>query len=280
MRLLLGLTQEELAGLARISRPSLVNYEQGGYSPIDDILIRLAEIFGVEPGYLRYGAPTVKNQVWIPSIPKHSQRKQNLVDELKKLLPEFIEENNFSGVVVGALADGGYTFVLGQGNDYDCLLVINPDLYDVVNNSFSKISNIQIERNKHGKVAKFDASCLAFIHREMLKLNLRFDSSEMKQSLIRQFLIKTRYITTSAAVSLEYAAISDSQAKDLLLRVADCICREIVDISLEQLLAAKDQKEHQSILDISSQPNQVSKICSVILKAAYDVLVEEQKIKP
>lgn len=278
MRLLLGLTQEELAGLAGISRPSLVNYEQGEYSPIDDISVRLAGIFGVEPGYLRYGTPVVQNQVWIPSIPKHAQRRQNLIDELGNLLPDFIAENSFSGVIVGTLANGTSAFLFGRGGHYDCLLVASSDLFNVVQNSFLDINDFSVEKINLSIVNSFGAHCLVAMHGEISRLDLEFDTKKMLQSLTRISTIKTRSVTNLDAVSLEYAAKNDRKVRDRLVKVADTICHEMFgDISLDQLLAGQLQNVFTPSFEVSAYSDPVSKAFCVILKAAYDVLAAEQK---
>ena len=281
MRLLFGLTQEELAGLAGISRPSLVNYEQGGYSPIDDILLRLAELFWVEPGYLRYGAPPVNYQVWKPNVPKHSQRKQNLIDEIEKLFPDFLEENSFSGVVVGKLADGGYAFLFGRDNHYDCLLIADQDICQVVQKSSSGLKAFHVDCNKSETVDTFDVNCLTIMHQEISKLDLQFELNEMRQSLTHLLTIKAKSVTNLDAVSLEYAAKNDKVARDRLLKVADTICRELVGggISLDELILEQKQKQYLPTLDVSAYSDPVSKTLCVILKAAYDVLAAEQKMR-
>jgi transcriptional regulator with XRE-family HTH domain len=279
MRIFFGMTQEDLAGLAGISRPSLVNYEQGAYSPIDDILIRIAKIFGVEPGYLRYGLPIVQNQVWRPSIPKHSQRKQNLIDELKNLLPEFIEENLFSGVVIGTLADGGSSFVFGRDTRYDCILLTNYDLGNIISNLICEIDNKQINSNAFGTIDTFDANCLAFILEEIKGLGLTLDLAKMRNALTRVLAIRTRSITNLDAVSLEQAANHDKFIRNRLITVADAICHEFLgEVTLDQLVAEQKENQYLPTLDVSTYTDPVSKTFCVILKAAYDVLATEQKI--
>lgn len=279
MRLLFGMTQEELASLAGISRPSLINYEQGGYSPIDDIVIRLAKIFGVEPGYLRYGSPLVKNQVWIPNIPRHSQRKQNIIDELLKLLPEFILENSFTGVVAGSLADGGLTLLFGRDTHYDCLLLTNTELGEKLVRTVNGIIHHKIEDNTFGTVESFDEDCLSFVFSQIEKIGFELAFIPMRQSLTRLQAIKTRTVTNLDAVTLEFAAENDKLIRERLLRVADIICQELIGgISLEQLVSEQKQNRYLPTLDVLSYSDPVSKTFCVILKAAYDLLATEQKI--
>lgn len=128
LRLLCGMTQEELAFRAEVPRPSLGNYEQGTYVPRDKSLESLAGILGVEPGYLRYGSPVVNAQVWQPAIPTNARRKLETINDIVKLLPEFITENRFDAVISRPLGGGGRLFYFGRNNDFSCLLLAVTDL--------------------------------------------------------------------------------------------------------------------------------------------------------
>ncbi len=139
LRLLRGLTQEELAFRAEVPRPSLGNYEQGTYVPRDKSLESLAGIFGVEPGYLRYGSPVVGGQVWQPAIPANARRKLETISDIVKLLPEFIKENRFDAVISRPLGEGGRLFFFGRENKYSCLLLAVADLADPVLNLIKDI---------------------------------------------------------------------------------------------------------------------------------------------
>lgn len=128
LRLLCGMTQEELAFRSEVPRPSLGNYEQGTYVPRDKSLERLAAIFGVEPGYLRYGSPVLTSQAWLPNIPVNARRKRETIDDILKLLPDFIAENRFDCAITRPLGDGGRLFYFGRTNEYSCLMLTPADL--------------------------------------------------------------------------------------------------------------------------------------------------------
>lgn len=130
LRLLCGMTQEELAFKAEVPRPSLGNYEQGTYVPRDKSLERLAAILGVEPGYLRYGSPVLISQAWLPAIPVNARRRRETIEDILRLLPDFIVENRFDSVISRPLGDGGRLFFLGRNNDYTCMLLAAAELAD------------------------------------------------------------------------------------------------------------------------------------------------------
>lgn len=278
LRLLFGLTQDELVSLAGISRPSLVNYEQGEYNPIDDIVIRLADIFDVEPGYLRYGSPMIRNHVWIPSIPKHSQRKQTIYDDLEKLFPELIQENAFTSLVMGKLADGNHTLLLGQNKNFDCLLLIPPDLADKLIAIMKGLEQHTIPDNPLGTVELFDDNCIMYILSSIEPFGFSLDFNQMVHTINRVTSIKTRSATNSDAVAMVYAAKNDKFVRDRLLRIADAISQDFIDgLTVEQLVAKQEKNKYIPTLNVSSYSDPVSKTLCVILKAAYDLLVNERK---
>ena len=276
LRLLFGLTQEELASMAGISRPSLVNYELGEYSPIDDIVIRLSDIFDVEPGYLRYGSSMIRNHVWIPSIPKHSQRKQNIIDDLEKLFPEFIQENQFTGLVTGILSDGNHTLLFGREKSFDCLLLTNRELAEKITAAAAGLNRHSIEANPFGTIDDFDADCLSFIVSQIEEDGLESDFMALRQALTRLTALKTRTVTNLDAVTLVYAAQNNPIARERLLHVADAISRDFNQESLEQLVS----DNRMPTLDVTAYSDPVSKSLFVYLKAAYDLLAKERNLNP
>lgn len=276
LRLLFGLTQEELAGLAGISRPSLVNYELGEYSPIDDIVIRLSDICDVEPGYLRYGSSMIRNHVWIPSIPKHSQRKQNIIDELEKLFPEFIQENQFTGLVTGTLSDGNHTLLFGRENNFDCLLLTNSELAEKITAAAAGLNCHSIEANPFGTIEGFDADCLSFIATQIEEHGLELDFMALRQALTRLTALKTRTVTNLDAVTLVYEAQHNELIRDRLIRAGDAASRIITGQSVKQITGSSSSPT----IDVSAFSDQLSKSLCVIFKAAYDLMAKERHTSP
>jgi transcriptional regulator with XRE-family HTH domain len=276
LRLLFGLTQEELSSLAGISRPALVSYEQGGYSPIDDIIIRLADIFSVEPGYLRYGSPVILNHVWIPSIPKHSLRKQNIIDELDKLFPELIQENRFTGLVTGNLADGNCTLLFGRDKNFDSLLLTNRELAEKITATAGGLVCHTIEDNTFGTIETFDADCLSFLSAQIEEFVLELDFMALRQALTRLTALKTRTVTNLDAVSLVLEAQHNALIRDRLLQAGDAASRIITGQSLEEIANGNSSPT----IDVTAFSDQLSRSLCVIFKAAYDLMAKERQSNP
>ena len=276
LRLLFGLTQEELASMAGISRPSLVNYELGEYSPIDDIVIRLSDIFDVEPGYLRYGSSMIRNHVWIPSIPKHSQRKQNIIDELEKLFPEFIQENQFTGLVTGTLSDGNHTLLFGRENNFDCLLLTNKELAEKISKVAVGLDCRAIEDNPCGAIDAFDADCLSFIVSQIEEFGFELDFMALRQALERRTALKTRTVTNLDAVSLVLEAQHNALIRDRLLQAGDAASRIITGQSLKEIANGNSSPT----IDVTAFSDQLSRSLCVIFKAAYDLMAKEPLSNP
>lgn len=276
MRLLFGLTQEELASLVSISRPSMLYYEQGGYSPTDQIVIRLADIFGVEPGYLRYGSPIIQSHIWIPNIRKNSKRMQNTINEIENLFPAFIHENRFTSVVSGYLADGSQTVIFGRDSHDGCLLLTNTQLADKVTAATSGMNCRTIEDNLFGTLESFDADCQSFISWQIEKFGLKLDFLSMRQSLTRLTEIKARKATRLDGVTLVHEASINELARQGLMKVADTACRELVGEPLEKFVAG----HNITIPDVLTYSDQLSKSLCVILKAACDLLTKERQTNP
>lgn len=279
LRLLCGMTQEELASKAGVPRPSLGNYEQGTYVPRDKSLERLATILDVEPGYLRYGSPVIFSQVWLPTIPVNVRRKRETIEDIINLLPEFVLENHFTGLVTGTLSDGNRTLLFGRQKNFDCLLLTSAEFADRITATVHGLENHTIEDNPFGTLDSFDENCLMFIYSEIEAFGFKLDISPMRQTLTRLAARKTRTVSNLDAVALEYAAKSKKIIRDRLIRVADTICHELLGrTSLEQFVSEQKNNHYLPTLDVSSYSDPVSKTFCIILKAAYDVLASEQKI--
>ena len=93
LRLLNGYTQEAIAALIGISRPSIVVWESGKHPPSPEYVIRLAGLIGVEPGYISYGSPLVSCSAWIPAPPDRAQNLSLYLRDITSLFPELLDEN-------------------------------------------------------------------------------------------------------------------------------------------------------------------------------------------
>ena len=124
LRLLNGYTQEEIAALLGTSRPSIVVWESGKHPPSSEYVIRLAELVGVEPGYISYGSPLISCCAWIPAPPDRAQNLSPYLRDFASLFPEFLDENGLDAARFSRLGDGGTMFLLGSGREYSCLMLV------------------------------------------------------------------------------------------------------------------------------------------------------------
>ena len=130
LRLLNGYTQEAIAALLGISRSSIVVWESGKHPPAPEFVIRLAELVGVEPGYISYGSPLISCCAWIPAPPDRAQNLSPYLRDIASLFPEFLYENGLDTVRFSKLGDGGTMFLLGRGEKYSCLMLVRESLSD------------------------------------------------------------------------------------------------------------------------------------------------------
>jgi len=130
LRLLNGYTQEAIAALIGTSRSSIVVWESGKHPPPPEFVIRLAELVGVEPGYISYGSPRVSCCAWIPVPPDRAQNMSPYLRDIALLIPEFLDENGLDAARFSRLGDGGTMFLLGRGKEYSCLMLVRESLSD------------------------------------------------------------------------------------------------------------------------------------------------------
>jgi transcriptional regulator with XRE-family HTH domain len=276
LRLLFGLSQDDLASLAGISRPSLLNYEQGGYNPIDDIVRRLSGIFAVEPGFFRYGSPAIHNHVWIPNIPKHTHRKQNIIDDLEKLFPEFLQENLFSSLVIGTLSDGKKTLLFGNDKLFDCLLIVDDELSEKLLAALHGLNRYFVEKISFGTIDNFDDNCLMFLLSEINELGFSFDFNSLRKALKRLEIYKGRTSTNLDAGLIVFEAQNNVLIREQLLQFGDAACKIITTKSLEEIAAG----ETPPTIPETGHSNQVLSAMYIIFKAAFDVIAIERNIRP
>ncbi len=276
MRLLCGLNQEELASKAGVPRPSLGNYEQGTYVPRDKSLERIAAILGVEPGYVRYGSPILRLQIWKPNLPANARRNRETIEDILKLIPEFIRENRFTGLLTGNLADGNSVLVFGREKNFDCLLLTSKELARNIANAVSELIKQNIEANLFGAIDTFDVECLSCLSMQIENMGMEFDFIALRQRLTRLTALKTRTDTNLDAVALMLDAQYDELSREILLELGDYACRRLFEQSLEQIA----ESSSSPTIDVSSYSNLQMKSLCIYAKAAYDLLAKERNLNP
>lgn len=184
LRILCGMTQEELAFQVKMPRASLGHYERGSYIPRDRNLEILATIFGVEPGYIRYGLPVVESQAWLPVLPANARRKRETINDILKHLPDFIVENRFDSVIYQILEDGCNLFFFGRKNHFTCLLVATVNLAISVKNVIqSEVPITEMSKAKNLTIQSYSAQDLDFYATHENSIGKTFDKKGIFNSL-------------------------------------------------------------------------------------------------
>jgi transcriptional regulator with XRE-family HTH domain len=175
LRLLNGYTQEAIAALLGTSRPSIVVWESGKHPPSSEYVIRLADLVGVEPGYISYGSPRVSCCAWIPTPPDRAQNLSPYLRDIASLFPEFLDENGLDAARFSKLGDGGTMFLLGREREFSCLMLVRESL----SASFIKFSQVRnvIEMGSFDRVTveSFGEDELTFIAKHAADFSVNLD---------------------------------------------------------------------------------------------------------
>jgi transcriptional regulator with XRE-family HTH domain len=175
LRLLNGYTQEAIAALLGISRPSIVVWESGKHPPSPEFVIRLAKLVGVEPGYISYGSPLLSCCAWIPAPPDRAQNLSPYLRDFSSLFPELLDENGLDAARFSKLGDGSTMFLLGRQREYSCLMLVSESLSD----SFVKIlegrNTVEIGSFDRVTIGNFGEDELTFIASHAANFSVNLD---------------------------------------------------------------------------------------------------------
>lgn len=98
LRVLNGLSQEDLASLSGINRASISCWEGDTYSPSPSKMQQLAKILGCSPAYMVFGEPCIESAMWILS---DAERRQDLItNTVTVFIPKLLLENGFTHYLV------------------------------------------------------------------------------------------------------------------------------------------------------------------------------------
>ena len=218
LRLLNGYTQEAIAALIGISRPSIVVWESGKHPPSPEYVIRLAGLIGVEPGYISYGSPLVSCSAWIPAPPDRAQNLSLYLRDITSLFPELLDENRLDTARFSKLGDGSTMFLLGREREVSCLMLVRESLSDCFINIFAGRNTVEMGSFDRVTIESFGEDELTFIASHAADFRIDLDG-------IWQALAKARpgarvkedalYIlfTSFSTVMQEYSVDSDDIMK-------------------------------------------------------------------
>jgi transcriptional regulator with XRE-family HTH domain len=175
LRMLNGYTQEAIAALIGISRPSVVIWESGKHPPAPEFVIRISTLVGVEPGYISYGSPRISGGAWIPTPPERPQNFSSFIRDMETLFPTLLDENGFSAARFSRLGDGGIMFLIGRGNEYSSLLLARESLADCFVRIFDRRDAVEMGSFEKVTVDSFGEDELSFIVRHAADFRIDYD---------------------------------------------------------------------------------------------------------
>jgi transcriptional regulator with XRE-family HTH domain len=175
LRLLNGYTQEAIAALLGISRPSIVVWESGKHPPSPEYVIRLAELVGVEPGYISYGSPHVSCGVWIPAPPDRAQNLSPYLRDIASLFPDLLDENGLDTARFSKLGDGSTMFLLGRERELSCLMLVRESLSDCFIKIFDGRNAVEMGSFERVTIESFGEDELTYIARHTADFSINLD---------------------------------------------------------------------------------------------------------
>ena len=175
LRLLNGYTQEAIAALIGISRPSIVVWESGKHPPSPEYVIRLAGLIGVEPGYISYGSPLVSCSAWIPAPPDRAQNLSLYLRDITSLFPELLDENRLDTARFSKLGDGSTMFLLGREREVSCLMLVRESLSDCFINIFAGRNTVEMGSFDRVTIESFGEDELTFIASHAADFSVNLD---------------------------------------------------------------------------------------------------------
>lgn len=147
IRILNGLSMEEVATASGIKATSIGAIERGRYS-LKNNISKLAPILRTNPKYLLKGSPSVDYDGPLLFVSKQSPRENYAkvaAMDITTYFPEFISENNFTTIIRAKISGGG-AYVLGRNTDRPLSVLILAEEYhaQAMNTVLANITGVEI----------------------------------------------------------------------------------------------------------------------------------------
>lgn len=130
LRILNGMTQEQLADLAGVNRASMVSWERGNYNPSGPAAASISESVLCPPGYIMFGSPVVESAVWEPCLPHRSKYLKQYYNDIESLFPQFCKENKINKCAFCSADNGSVVFFGREDNTFEFMQFLSLDLVD------------------------------------------------------------------------------------------------------------------------------------------------------
>jgi transcriptional regulator with XRE-family HTH domain len=144
LRLLRGLTQDQLAARSGLPRGSISIWEKGTNAPSHQAAPILADALGVPVGYLMYGSPPLESAVWQPLVPA-ARHKHVFERELSKKFSMLCTENNITRCIEYNGVDGTIYFMGGAKKSLSFMLLIKKELQEIFFDAIDLKEHINIK---------------------------------------------------------------------------------------------------------------------------------------
>lgn len=139
LRMLYGLSQEDLAKRLGVSQGNVATWERKNMFPRDTkIAVKLAAALQVSVGYLAYGEGKIDSAAWEPIPPNNPRHLQSYLTDFVELFFELSKEVQIEQSFYYS-TDKGTIFFLGPlGKQLNYLLIAEPTISASVNNLITK----------------------------------------------------------------------------------------------------------------------------------------------
>lgn len=132
LRILSGLSQEQLADIAGVNRSSVVSWERGAYGPSSAAVETVASVLLCPPGYILFGSPVISTAMWQLCPPRAKKYIEAYRSDLQRLIPPFVQESGFCRAWEIVHPCGGRAFLFDRDGRCGCQLRVPAGLLDVV----------------------------------------------------------------------------------------------------------------------------------------------------
>lgn len=150
LRILNGLTSEDLAIKANANRSSVVFWEHGRYHPSAKSVEQLSKVLGVSRAYLMFGEPSVSGVVWVTRRLFHSTAALKWEESICAMFPDFLRENGFNAAMTVNMSEGT-CFLLRRNSQIEALLISPPKLakclLEAIQTAISEVISSSIDKS-------------------------------------------------------------------------------------------------------------------------------------